>query len=214
MRALGDKFEPAAPSVVPLAFALTLELMEFGLGPRRAGAPEDEDDDAGGAGAVADVGVGLTIFTAGIGVNTPAPAPVVAGAIIAGAAAILPLLDRLSCCNPATLPLLGAPPPPPPPEPFPAEGDDPETCTLTSNPAALPLLCSISAFCFCFTASIARTCSNAVGSCRWIVKPITTGEMGVEGPVRFGFGGGGVPSCAKDGGGPRWWCGEATSTSA
>ena len=42
---------------------------------------------------------------------------------------------------------------------------------------------SITAFCFCLTDSIARTCSIAVGSSRCIEKPITTGEIGVDEPV-------------------------------
>lgn len=138
------------------------------------------------------------MFTAGMGVNVPAPVPDVllllfAPVVIVGAAATLPRLDRLSCCcccciNPVTLPLLATagavvvtPGAPPAADAWDAEGA-PDTCTLTSNPAALPLLCSINAFCFCFTANIARTCSNAEGSSRWIVKPITTGEIGVEGP--------------------------------
>ena len=37
---------------------------------------------------------------------------------------------------------------------------------------------------FCLTDSIAHTCSIAVGSSRCIEKPFTTGEIGVEEPVR------------------------------
>ena len=47
----------------------------------------------------------------------------------------------------------------------------------------LPRQRSTTAFCFCLTNSIARTCSIAVRSSRCIVKPITTGEIGVEEPV-------------------------------
>ena len=62
----------------------------------------------------------------------------------------------------------------------------------SSNPAVeprhpmldtLPRRLSIKAFCFRSTDSIARACSIAVGSSRCIVKPITTGEIGVEEPV-------------------------------
>lgn len=47
-------------------------------------------------------------------------------------------------------------------------------------PATLPLRCCIRAFCFCFTVIMDRTCSIAEGLSRLIVKPMTTGEMGVE----------------------------------
>ena len=62
--------------------------------------------------------------------------------------------------------------------------------SMPARPAALPRRLSIIAFCCCLTASIARTCSTACGS-RWIVKPMTTGEIGVLGPV-----------CVADGGEP------------
>ena len=68
---------------------------------------------------------------------------------------------------------------------------------LSSNPAVelrhpsmTPMLDTLprrrltTAFCFCLTNSIERTCSIAVGSSRCIVKPITTVEIGVEEPVR------------------------------
>jgi len=48
------------------------------------------------------------------------------------------------------------------------------------RPATLPLRCSMRAFCFCFTEIIDLTCSIAFGLSRCIVKPMTTGEMGVE----------------------------------
>ena len=53
------------------------------------------------------------------------------------------------------------------------------TPTLDTLPRQRPT----TAFCFCLTNSIERTCSIAVGSSRCIVKPITTGEIGVEEPV-------------------------------
>lgn len=45
-----------------------------------------------------------------------------------------------------------------------------------SMPATLPRRCSISAFCFCLTVSMDRTCSMAASS-RPMVKPITAGDM-------------------------------------
>ena len=48
------------------------------------------------------------------------------------------------------------------------------------TPATLPLRCSMRAFCFCFTVIMDLTCSIALGLSRWMVKPMTTGEMGVE----------------------------------
>lgn len=48
------------------------------------------------------------------------------------------------------------------------------------RPTTLPLRCSMRAFCFCFTEIIDLTCSIALGLSRWMVNPMTTGEMGVE----------------------------------
>ena len=56
------------------------------------------------------------------------------------------------------------------------------------RPATLPLRCSIIAFCFCFTVIMDLTCSIALGLSRWTLKPMTTGEMGVEaGSSGFGL---------------------------
>lgn len=49
-----------------------------------------------------------------------------------------------------------------------------------SWPTTEPLRCSMRAFCFCLTLIILRTVSMAPGLLPWIVKPMTTGEMGVE----------------------------------
>jgi hypothetical protein len=48
------------------------------------------------------------------------------------------------------------------------------------RPATLPLRCSMRAFCFCFTVIMDLTCSIALGLSRWILNPMTTGEIGVE----------------------------------
>ena len=61
--------------------------------------------------------------------------------------------------------------------PVPAAG---RATVVERMPATLPLRCSIRAFCFCLTESMERTCSRAAGSSRWIERPMTTGEMGVE----------------------------------
>ena len=60
---------------------------------------------------------------------------------------------------------------------------EPRRPSVTPTLDTLPRRLSIKAFCFCLTDNIACTCSIAVGSSRCIVKPIATGEIGVEEPV-------------------------------
>ena len=60
---------------------------------------------------------------------------------------------------------------------------EPRSPSETPTLDTLPRRRSTTAFCFCLTNSIERTCSIAVGSSRCIVKPITTGEISVEEPV-------------------------------
>ena len=76
-------------------------------------------------------------------------------------------------CIPNTLPL----------RPSSGPAVEPRSPSVTPTLDALLRRRSTTAFCFCLTNSIARTCSIADGSSRCIVKPITTGEIGVEEPV-------------------------------
>ena len=76
-------------------------------------------------------------------------------------------------CIPNTLPL----------RPSSGPAVEPRSPSVTPTLDTHPRCRSITAFSFCLTDSIARTCSIAVGSSRCIVKPITTGEIGVEEPV-------------------------------
>ena len=76
-------------------------------------------------------------------------------------------------CIPNTLPL----------RPSSGPAVEPRSPSVTPTLDTHPRRRSTTAFCFCLTDSIARTCSIAVGSSRCIVKPITTGEIGVKEPV-------------------------------
>ena len=76
-------------------------------------------------------------------------------------------------CIPNTLPL----------RPSSGPAVEPRSPSVTPTLDAHPRWRSTTAFCFCLTDSIARTCSIAVESSRCIEKPITTSEIGVEEPV-------------------------------
>ena len=60
---------------------------------------------------------------------------------------------------------------------------EPRSPSVTPTLATHPRWRLTTAFCFCLTDNIARTCSIAVESSRCIEKPITTGEIGVDEPV-------------------------------
>ena len=76
-------------------------------------------------------------------------------------------------CIPNTLPL----------RPSSGPAVEPRSPSVTPTLDTHPRWRSTTAFCFCLTDSIARTCSTAVRSSRCIEKPITTGEIGVDEPV-------------------------------
>ena len=76
-------------------------------------------------------------------------------------------------CIPNTLPL----------RPSSGPAVEPRSPSVTPTLDTHPRCRSITAFSFCLTDSIARTCSIAVGSPRCIEKPFTTVGIGVDEPV-------------------------------